>query len=219
MVETHGFMGGVNNILEWISRLALLNLLWISFSLLGLIVFGFFPATVAMFSIVRRWAMGDMDFSIPKLFWRTYKKEFIKSNLLGAIISLLGLVLIIDFFFLQQASSQIQNLLSVPFLIISILFVCSLFYIFPMYVHYDMKIVQVIKNSFFIMIMRPFSTIMMFVCSIGLAILLSFAPPLLIICSGNLFALLMTKPAMNAFLHINRKKQLVVSKDLTEQAN
>lgn len=216
MIETHGFMGGVNNILEWISRLALLNLLWISFSLLGLIVFGFFPATVAMFSIVRRWAKGDMDISIPKLFLESYKKEFIKSNILGAIISLLSLVLMIDFFFLQQATPHIQNLLSVPFLIILILFICSLFYIFPMYVHYDMKIVQVIKNSFFIMIMRPFSTIMMFVSGVGLAILLSFAPPLLIICSGNIFALVMTKPAMNAFDHINRKKQMAVSNGLTE---
>ncbi|WP_078544590.1 YesL family protein [Litchfieldia alkalitelluris] len=215
MVETHGFLGAVNNVLEWISRLALLNLLWIFFSFLGLIVFGLFPATVAMFSVVRRWAMGEMEISITKVFWKSYKKEFAKSNLLGGIISSVGLVLVIDFLFLKQASPQIQHFLFVPFLIILILFICTLFYVFPMYVHYEMKLLDVLKNSFIVMIMRPLSTIMMFVCGVGLMILLSFAPPLLIICSGNVFALLMTKPAMNAFNHINRKYEKV--KGLKEQ--
>jgi uncharacterized membrane protein YesL len=212
MVETHGFMGAINNVLEWISRLALLNLLWIFFSFLGLIVFGFFPATVAMFSVVRRWAMGDMEISITRVFWDSYKKEFTKSNLLGGIISCVGLVLVIDFLFLKQASPQIQSFLFIPFLIILILFICTLFYVFPMYVHYEMKLLEVLKNSFIVMIMRPISTIMMFVCGVGLMILLSFAPPLLIVCSGNVFALLMTKPAMNAFNHINHKYETTIAK-------
>ncbi len=217
MMETHGVMGGVNNVLEWITRLVLLNILWIFFSLLGFIVLGFFPATVSMFAVVRRWAMGEMDISITKVFWRSYKKEFIKSNILGAVILLVGTVLVIDYHFLQQASPQIQNLLSVPFLIISILFVCVLFYIFPMYVHYDLKILQVFKNSFFIMIMRPFSTIMIFVSSVGLAILLSFGPPLLLVCSGNIFALVMTKPAINAFNAISKKSEMNMSRNLNEK--
>ncbi|MFC4321510.1 YesL family protein [Litchfieldia salsa] len=212
MVETHGFMGAINNVLEWISRLALLNILWIFFSFLGLIVFGLFPATVAMFSVVRRWAMGDMEISITRVFWESYKKEFSKSNLLGGIISCIGLVLFIDFLFLKQVSPQIQGFLFVPFLIILILYVCTLFYVFPMYVHYEMKLLEVLKNSFIVMIMRPISTIMMLVCGVGLMILLSFAPPVLIVCSGNVFALLMTKPAMNAFNHINRKYETIIAK-------
>lgn len=206
-METHGFLGGVHNVLEWISRLALLNILWIFFSIVGLGIFGFFPATAAMFSVVRRWSLREMDFSIFLTFWKAYKKEFIKSNILGMILKLIGIVLIIDVYYLKQASSFIQQLLSVPFLILSILFVCMLLYVFPMYVHYEMKVLQVLKNSFFVMIMNPLSTLMMLVCGAGLMILLSFAPPLLLICSGNLLALLITRPAMNAFQKINDKQQ------------
>ncbi|MGM0875785.1 MAG: YesL family protein [Bacillota bacterium] len=211
-METHGFLGGVNSILEWISRLALLNLLWIFFSLVGFIIFGFFPATAAMFAVVRRWALVEMEFSVLSLFWKSYKKEFVKSNLLGAIITLIGIVLMIDFYFLQQASTNIQNLLYVPFLILSIIFLCLLFYVFPMYVHYDMKILQIMKNSFFMMIMRPFSTLMILVSSGGLIFLLSYAPPLLLICSGNVLALVMTKPAINAFNTISQKSQSILQK-------
>ncbi|MBD8068689.1 YesL family protein [Bacillus sp. PS06] len=217
MVETHGFMGAVNNVLEWISRLALLNILWIFFTFLGLIVLGFYPATVAMFSVVRKWAMGDFEASVTKVFWNSYKKEFKKSNLLGGVISSVGLVVFIDFLFLRQASPEVQSFLFVPFLLILILFICTLFYVFPMYVHYEMSIRDVLKNSFVVMVMRPLSTLMILVCGIGFMILLSFAPPLLIICSGNVFALMMMKPAMNAFEHVNRKYEKAMAKELEKQ--
>lgn len=201
-METHGFMSGVNNILEWISRLALLNILWIGFSLLGFVVLGFYPATVAMFAVVRRWAMGDLDAPVFSVFWSSYKKEFLKSNMLGTVISLIGIILFIDYLFLKQASPMVQNLLNVPFLIISLIYICVLLYVFPMYVHYEMKVFHVIKNSFFVMIMNPLPTLLMLVSSVGLVILLSFAPPIMIVCSGNVLALTMAKPAMNAFKKI-----------------
>ncbi|WP_175638607.1 YesL family protein [Metabacillus schmidteae] len=208
-METHGMMSSVNNILEWISRLALLNILWIGFSLLGFVVLGFYPATVAMFAVVRRWAMGDLEAPVFSLFWGSYKKEFLKSNMFGAVLSVVGIILFIDFQFLKQASPMVQNLMNVPFLIISLIFVCSLLYMFPMYVHYNMKVFDVLKNSFFVMIMNPFKTFIMLISSVGLVILLSFAPPLMIVCSGNVLALVMSKPAMNAFNSINHKNETV----------
>lgn len=208
-METHGFMSGVNNILEWISRLALLNILWIGFSLLGFIVLGFYPATVAMFAVVRRWAMGDFEAPVFSVFWSSYKSEFVKSNMFGAVISLIGIILFIDFLFLKQASSMVQNLLNVPFLIISLIFICSLLYVFPMYVHYNMKVLDVLKNAFFVMVMNPFKTLIMLISCVGLVILFSFAPPLMIVCSGNVLALVMSKPAMNAFNKVNKKHESV----------
>ncbi|WP_084028990.1 YesL family protein [Bacillus sp. J33] len=61
-------------------RLVYLNLLWIAFSLLGIVLFGFFPATAAMFSVVRKWIMGETDVRVFKEFWQTYRKEFWKAN-------------------------------------------------------------------------------------------------------------------------------------------
>lgn len=79
-MELNGFVGVLYRTSEWIMRLVYLNLLWIAFSLLGIVLFGFFPATAAMFSVVRKWIMGETDVRVFKEFWQTYRKEFWKSN-------------------------------------------------------------------------------------------------------------------------------------------
>jgi uncharacterized membrane protein YesL len=209
-MDTSGFLGGFNKLLEWISRLAYLNLLWISFSLLGLIIFGFFPATVAMFAVVRKWMLGNDELSIFKTFWTSYKREFIKSNLLGLIIIALGLILYIDYHFIINSPSGFVSILYVPFFIITFIFTSMLFYIIPIFVHYDMKICQVIKSSFFVMIMNPLSTFYMLIGTFGILFVLSYAPPICLLYSGNLLALFIMKPATNAFEKINQKSQLLI---------
>jgi uncharacterized membrane protein YesL len=209
-MDTSGFLGSLNKLLEWISRLAFLNLLWISFSLLGLIIFGFFPATVAMFAVARKWMLGNDEMSIFKTFWTAYKREFLKSNILGVIIVAIGLILYIDFQFVQHAANSFATFLYVPFFIITLIFISMLFYIIPIFVHYDMKLSQVIKNSFFVMIMNPLSTFYMLIGSFGILFVLSYAPPICLLYSGNLLALFIMKPATNAFEKINQKSQLLI---------
>jgi uncharacterized membrane protein YesL len=209
-MDTSGFLGSLNKLLEWISRLAFLNLLWISFSLLGLIIFGFFPATVAMFAVARKWMLGNDEMSIFKTFWTAYKREFLKSNVLGVIIVAIGLILYIDFQFVQHAANSFATFLYVPFFIITLIFISMLFYIIPIFVHYDMKLSQVIKNSFFVMIMNPLSTFYMLIGSFGILFVLSYAPPICLLYSGNLLALFIMKPATNAFEKINQKSQLLI---------
>jgi uncharacterized membrane protein YesL len=210
-MDTSGFMESLNKLLEWISRLAFLNLLWISFSLLGLVIFGFFPATVAMFAVVRKWMLGNDEMSIFKTFWTAYKREFLKSNILGVIILAIGLILYIDFQFVLHSSSSFVSILYVPFFIITLIAISCVFYIIPIFVHYDMKISQVIKNSFFVMIMNPLSTFYMLIGSFGICFVLSYAPPICILYSGNLLALFIMKPATNAFEKINQKSKLLVN--------
>jgi uncharacterized membrane protein YesL len=209
-MDTSGFLGSFNKLLEWISRLAFLNLLWISFSLLGLIIFGFFPATVAMFAVVRKWMLGKDEMSIFKTFWTSYKREFLKSNILGVMIVAIGSILYIDYHFIINSPNSFVSILYVPFFIITLIFISMLFYIIPIFVHYDMKISLVIKNSFFVMIMNPLSTFYMLIGSFGILFVLSYAPPITILYSGNLLALFIMKPATNAFEKINQKSKLLL---------
>src|SRR5690625_1946818 len=102
MDTTTGPMGGFYTLANWIMRLAYVNILWIAFSLVGIIILGFFPATIGMFTVIRKWIQGDGDIPIFTTFWATYKKEFLKSNLLGLFLSLIGYILYIDFIFLRQ---------------------------------------------------------------------------------------------------------------------
>ncbi|GAA4428532.1 YesL family protein [Georgenia halophila] len=56
----------------WVSRLALLNLLWLAASLAGLGVFGVFPATLAAFQLVRDWRHR------PKSAEQPYVRRYLK---------------------------------------------------------------------------------------------------------------------------------------------
>jgi uncharacterized membrane protein YesL len=204
-METSSILGGIYKLMDWISKLALLNLLWIASTILGLGVFGFFPSTVAMFAVVRKWMLGEEEVSIVKTFWASYKKEFVKSNLLGVFIVAAGLVLYADLLFIQNAAKNMATFLYIPLFIITFIFVCTLFYLIPIFVHYEMKITDVIKNSFFVMIMNPLSTLYMLIGSFGICFVLSYVPPICILFSGNLLAMLFMKPACNAFNKIQRK--------------
>lgn len=66
----------------WISRLALVNLLWILFTFLGLVVFGLGPSTTAMAVVINRWINGEENFSMLSLFKKIYFNYFIKTNII-----------------------------------------------------------------------------------------------------------------------------------------
>src|SRR5690625_6342583 len=67
MDTTTGPMGGFYTLANWIMRLAYVNILWIAFSLVGIIILGFFPATIGMFTVIRKWIQGDGDIPIFKI--------------------------------------------------------------------------------------------------------------------------------------------------------
>src|SRR5690625_6922967 len=83
-------MGRVFRWCEGIMRLAYVNLLWILFTILGLGIFGIFPATIALFAVTRKWVMGDRDIPVFSTFWQTFRKEFLKSTLLGWVLFVIG---------------------------------------------------------------------------------------------------------------------------------
>src|SRR5699024_6009992 len=65
-------------IATWVFNVAYLNLLWILFSIIGLVFFGLFPVTAAMFAIVRKWVILDVrDFYIFTIFLFFYLYDFL----------------------------------------------------------------------------------------------------------------------------------------------
>ncbi len=91
--------------LGWITKFIYLNILWIIFSLLGIVVLGFFPATATMFGITRKWLLGEKDIPIFKTFFFLYKTNFIESNIIGSLLLIFGAILYIDLRFFQTTDS------------------------------------------------------------------------------------------------------------------
>ncbi|MDR4888111.1 YesL family protein [Fredinandcohnia sp. QZ13] len=149
---------------EWIMRLAYINLLWIVFTLLGGIVLGIMPATVSLFTITRKWVMGDDDCEVFKLFWETYKKNFMKASLLGYVLVVAGFVLFLYYQGLQILPEQLSQVLQVFFYSILLILGVVVAFIFPVFVHFKVNFGHYYKNALIIGLSFPhFAALMLFV--------------------------------------------------------
>lgn len=146
-------------------HLAYLNLLWLLFTLLGLIAFGIFPSTVALFSVLRKWVKGEHDIPLFSNMIKVYKKEFFRSNLLGFIIVILGLILWVDFQFLMKINDEfLLFLITIPLVCILALYIILVICIVPTFVHYKLSIFGYLKHALVIGISNPLRILTIIFC-------------------------------------------------------
>ncbi|SDY93502.1 Uncharacterized membrane protein YesL [Evansella caseinilytica] len=167
-MQMEGLMGGFYRLSEWIMRLAIINLLWILFTLVGAVLLGLMPASIAMFAVVRKWIMGDTEIPIFKTFFSAYKKEFIKGNIFGLIIAAAGYVLYIDLQYLALVDGALHTFLLTVLFLAGILYFILVIYLIPVYVHFDIKFNQYFKYAVMFGIANFHITVFM---AAGLAVL------------------------------------------------
>jgi uncharacterized membrane protein YesL len=207
-MQMKGLTGGLYNFCEWIMKLAYINILWLFFTVCSLVVFGFFPATIAMFVIVRKMLMGDFDVPVFKTFWEHYKKDFVKSNLLGLLLAVLGYFFYIDLHLLQ-ATKGLISLLYYPALLICLGYILTICYVFPTFVHYELKVHQVLKTALYIMLFNPISTVLMAVCIIAIYFLMTTVPGLIPLFSASLLSVALMWSSFFAFSRVERIQEKV----------
>lgn len=184
-MELKGFMGGFYRLLEWVMRLSVINVLWVVFSfpvfLFGLTVlismqsneeavtpllflmvimmpFLLFPSTTAMFSVVRKWIMGDIDVPLFKTFLKGYKENYVQSMLGGLLFLLFGALMYANFWFYANQESNL-SLLSYLFITLSVILSGAIVHFFSILVHFHMKFWQLIKNALLVTVSHPFTSI------------------------------------------------------------
>ncbi|GGP13261.1 YesL family protein [Oceanobacillus neutriphilus] len=175
-----GWIGFLYRITEWITRLAYVNLLWILFTLMGLVVFGAFPATVSLCTVERQWIKKDTNVSVWMTFWNTYRNEFLKANAVGYIFLIIGLVIYIDMRVFQGSSNILFSYVSYIFLIILIFYMFVGMFLFPVYVHFELKVLQYFKQTFLVAILNPFAIVSIAVSILITYFIMFYMPPLLI---------------------------------------
>lgn len=184
-----GFVSGYYTFCIWITRFAYLNLLWALFTITGLVIFGFFPATTAMFAVTRKWILGEKEIAIFSTFWEVYKKEFLKSNILGLLLFLVGYVLSIEFQILRTMDEVAYFIASYAVLVFFLILFIVLLYIFPIYTHFNLKVFTYLKWSLVIGMIHPILTVFLMFVVIGLnyAVFL-YIPGLLFFFGGSVTA-------------------------------
>ncbi|WP_208592191.1 YesL family protein [Gracilibacillus suaedae] len=147
-MELSGMWASIYRISVWVTRFAWLNMLWIAFTLLGLIFFGIMPATIAMFAVVRKWVLKEFDIPVFETFFKQYKSNFFRANLFSLVIYVIGyfLSVFLKYTGLMNDSSLYPVLLGI-FVIAGFLYVMLLLYIAPVYVHYQLRFWQYIRYA------------------------------------------------------------------------
>ncbi|MEI7026839.1 YesL family protein [Paenibacillus sp. y28] len=188
-MEFRGMMGGLYRISEWIMRFSVTNVLWIicsipfifvtvvpflnpeavmsldqmkSVLLIGMVVapFFLFPATTAMFTSVRKWIIGEEDAPLLKTFFRGYKENYVQSLITGWMFMLIYLLLYLNYSF-YSGKGGVLGMVAMVFLSLFLITFAAMIHSFSIMVHFHMKVLQILKNSFLITLGNPLTAIMM----------------------------------------------------------
>lgn len=198
--KLRGFVKGYYIFALWATRLVYLNILWGLFTIVGLGLLGFMPATAGMFAVVRKWVYGEEDIPIFKTFWRSFRIEFIKINLLGYLLLLIGYILYVQFQILWFQGSMPYFIASFGVIALVIIYIIILLYIFPIFAHFNISIFQNIRWAFIIGVVHPLLTIF-FIVGLGLFYYITFQtiPILLLLFGGSVTAYILMWGAAKTF--------------------
>lgn len=157
-------MNSLNNrlysVLNTIVDLFLLNLLWV-LTMLPLITF--FPATTALFGVIRRRILHKETEGIFKDFFQMFKANFRQSFVISIIWSALALFLYFDYRIIDPSGSVGQLILYIILGIGILLFSSISIYLFPIMVHFELSWKHVIRNALLFSLMNPVLTILLLI--------------------------------------------------------
>ncbi|MCI3923849.1 DUF624 domain-containing protein [Paenibacillus sp. TRM 82003] len=116
--------------------------------------FTFFPSTAAMFSLARKWVMGDGDVSLLKTYFVSYKENYKQSMIGGILFVVLIGVLFFNFYF-YSGRADAFGYLTYLFIALLVLGLISVFNFFCIVVHLHMTTFQLFKNALLITVGQP----------------------------------------------------------------
>jgi len=172
-------MGKLFTVCEWITKLAYLNILWMVYIAAGLFIFGFMPASAALFVVIRKVLKKESDIPIWRTFHTAYKQEFIKSNIAGLFLLLIGIIIILDYWLLQYAMGVMRGIMAGLLLLLSVFYITVLVFFFPVYVHYDLKLRDYFKYALLLGISHLHVAAVIFILTALTVFLLLYMPGLI----------------------------------------
>jgi uncharacterized membrane protein YesL len=188
IMELNGVMGRLYNGMDWIAKLVYVQFLWLLGSIAGLVIGGLFPATMAMFAVLRKMIQREDEFSFFQTFWVTFRREFWKANVLGGIISLIGFILYFYLVFLKAHEGAVSVILYILVLSITFVFLITNLFLGPVFVHYQLRVYQYLRMSLLFCLSCPFHGISMIGGLVAFYFLMTYVPGLLPFLSVSLLA-------------------------------
>ncbi|WP_096155586.1 MULTISPECIES: YesL family protein [Bacillus] len=176
-------MGKVMQIAEFVYKFIALNVLWVLFVLAGLGLFGFMPATLALFQVIREWIKGDKEISLFSKFYTFYKQSFVKSNIIGAIFLGIFYIIYVNYSFVSHFYDEsIRIFVYILIFGIAAIAIMTFLNVFSVMAHFEYKTLQYIKVAAGLVFARPFITVIQLVWLLAyFLIAINYPKPFLVI--------------------------------------
>lgn len=195
---------GLMKFMTWLSDMAHIQLLWVFFSLVGLVIGGFFPATFAMFAVQRKLIRLKETSQLNRLFWEEYKTNFMRSNAVGYALTGLVAATLAYVKFSQNVEGPFSTAYRIFSLGMGIIILLLILYTGPVAAHYDISPWQTLRHAFIVEISCPVHTLGI----LGVVILFRWSagnyPVLVPLVSISISAYLIMWIACHAFEHLRR---------------
>lgn len=198
----------VYRIVDVTIRLLLLNLVWL---LACLPVITAFPATAALFGVIREWARHEEN-GIVGPFFRQFRQHFRQSLAIGVTWAIVGAVLAVDLLALRRMALPFRLMLPVLAGTVGLCYLFASLYIFPVMVSYRTTWRGVIRNAFLIAVSQPTITLLG-LALVAIALAAFFLAPATLLVSGSVTAYFLSALCDRAFQRVAEQQGIRQSHD------
>lgn len=205
------FNSSLHTACGWVARLAWLNLLWLAATLGGAVVVGFFPATAAVFAVLRRW-MTDPDSreeSTAAAFWRLARPEVLRANALGygaaAVVALLAL----DLWLARTHGGPLAGPLFAASVAATALVAATLVQLPFVYVHLEAPALALVRTAWWYALSRPVDTLVILAAWVAASYAMGRYPGLTVFFGTTAVAALTVRLGLRGFAAAQARQERV----------
>lgn len=189
-MEPKGVTGLLFRGMEWLTRLAAVNLTWLLYSLP---VFTVFPATAALFDVIYKWEVEGTDLPVYQTFKASFKRHFGASYKVGVPLCIIGIIIGIDLWFIHSLEQSWMLVFKYMLYTLTVVFLLFSIYCFPIYVRLQQSWYKVYVAALVVSLSRPFVSIVLLLQLLVLGAVLLYWPSLLLFFSMSVLGLLASK--------------------------
>lgn len=150
------------------------NLMWLNFltliCCLPIITIG--ASLTAMHNVLLK-IYHDEDTYIANSFFKAFKKNLKQSTIIWIIYLAIIVVVVLDFIIIRGYAHDIPSILQYGLIIFGVLVAFSLSWVFILQSRYENRVLQTIKNSFYVSFMHIVYSVMLIILSIIPALCIS----------------------------------------------
>ncbi len=167
--------------MERIFNMILLNLNFILYACLGLIVFGIGPSLLASYQIQKE-TSSEYNFTLFKEYFRAFKQNFIIGNLLFFGIWAIVLLVVININYYYQLNTILANVGLYVMGLCALLLIFLILVSFPIFAIYNQEtIFNRIRITIYLVLINPLTLILLTIMVCGLCALFLLFPQFIMI--------------------------------------